>query len=397
MLSREKREHYMNWVKANPRRFAVWLVVAVAVFGILSRLESRNMLHRASEHSAIPTVAVTKAATGPRTQELVLPGTVQAYVSAPIYARTAGYLRKWYVDIGAEVKAGDLLAEVDAPEVEQQLRQAEADAHTAEANEKLAQSTAERWQALLQAQTASKQAADEKAGDYAAKKAAAASAQANLRRLREMQGFTRIIAPFDGTITERNIDIGQLVTNGGGRALFNISDLRKLRVYVQVPQTYAPSTQVGLPAELVFAERPNQKYPATIVRTADALDAASRTLRVELEVDNALRELFPGSYTEVQFQMPASATTVRIPANALLFRSAGPQVATLGAGNRIMLKPVTIGRDFGTELEILTGLAANERIVINPPDSLETGVEVRVLQNPGQDAGAETASAGDKK
>jgi RND family efflux transporter MFP subunit len=380
MLAPETREKYIVWIKKNPRRLAIGVVGFVAVFGILSRLESRYMLRHANELASMPTVAVVKAVAGPRTQELVLPGTVEAYVSAPIYARTNGYLKQWLVDIGAQVKAGQLLAEIDAPEVDQQILQAEADARTAEANESLAHSTAERWQTLLKTDSVSKQEADERSGDYAAKKAAAASAQANLHRLHELQGFQRIVAPFDGTVTERNTDVGQLVSNGSGRALFTVSDLRKLRVYVQVPQPYAPSTRIGLAADLVFAERPTQKYPAKIVRTADALDPASRTLRVELEVDNAKGELFPGAYTEVHFQTPASATTVRIPAGTLLFRTEGTQVATLTPDNHVELKSVNLGRDFGTELEVLSGLEPNEMVVLNPPDSLEAGVQVRVIQ-----------------
>jgi RND family efflux transporter MFP subunit len=396
MLPPETRQKYATWAKQNPQRVAVVVVIVVAVLGIVSRLESRYMLRRAGEHSAVPTVAVAKAVAGPRSQELVLPGTVQAFVSAPIYARTSGYLKRWHVDIGQEVKAGQLLAEIDAPEIDQQLLQAEADARTAEANEKLARSTAERWAALLKTDSVSKQDADEKAGDYAAKKAAAASAQANLHRLHDLQGFQRIVAPFEGTITERNTDIGQLVANGSGRPLFSIADLRKLRVYVQVPQPYAPATRAGIGANLVFAERPNQKYPAKIVRTADALEPASRTLRVELEVDNSKGELFPGAYTEVHFQMPASTATVRVPANALLFRAEGAQVATVGADSHIVLKSITIGRDFGNELEILSGLEPTDTVVVNPPDSLESGVEVRVLQPAAPADAGETKSGGAK-
>lgn len=380
MLAPDTRDKYIAFFRRNSRRVVIWIVAIIVVLGVLSRLEARYMLRRANEQSAVAVVAVVKALAGPRTQNLALPGTVEAYISAPIYARTNGYLKRWLVDIGAPVKAGQVLAEIDAPEVDQQLLQAEAELRTAEANENLAHSTAERWQNLLKTDSVSKQEADERSGDYAAKRAAVASAQANLRRVREMQGFQRIVAPFDGTVTARNVDIGQLVGNGSGRELFHVADLRKLRVYVQVPQPYAPSAHIGLPADLVFAERPSQKYPTKIVRTADALDATSRTLRVELEVDNTKGELFPGAYAEVHFKLPASATTTRVPANALLFRSEGPQVATLTDDNHVELKSVILGRDFGTELEILDGIEPNTSIVANPSDSLENGVQVRVIR-----------------
>jgi RND family efflux transporter MFP subunit len=367
------------WVKAHPARTAVVAVVIVAVLGIAIRLENRFMLRRASERQSVPTVAVTKASTAPRGEDLVLPGNVEAFVSAPIYARTSGYLKRWLVDIGTPVKAGQVLAEIDTPEVDQQLVQAQADLRTAEANETLSRSTAERWQALLKTDSVSKQEADEKSGDLASKQAQTAAARANLQRLHDLQNFQRLVAPFDGTITARNTDVGQLVSNGSGTELFHIADLRKLRVYAQVPQPYAPRMQKGLAADLVFAERPDEKFPASVVRTADALDPASRTLLVELQVDNAKGELFPGSYCEVHFKVPSAANVVRVPANALIFRGEGTMIATVRPDNHVAINKVTIGRDFGTELEVVAGLAPGASVIVSPPDSLQDGAQVRVV------------------
>jgi len=352
----------------------------IVAAGILIRLENRYMLSLEAKKHAVIGVAVTKVTAAPHTEELVLPGTVSAYTTAPIYARTNGYLKRWLVDLGAHVKAGQLLAEIDTPEVDQQLYQAEADLHTAQANEKLAQSTAGRWAALLKTDSVSKQEADERLGDYASKTALTASAEANLRRLRDLQSFQRIVAPFDGTVTVRNVDVGQLVSNGNGQELFHIADLSKLRIGVQVPQPYAPQMRIGLGATLHFAEHPDQQYPSKIVRTADALDARTRTLLVELEVDNAKGELFPGAYTEVHFDVPAPAGTVLVPINTLLFRGTGVFVAKPDANGRATLKLVTLGRDFGSQVEATSGLAVDEVVIVNPPDSLEDGVPIRVIE-----------------
>ncbi|MDB5987830.1 MAG: efflux transporter periplasmic adaptor subunit [Nevskia sp.] len=365
---------------------AIAVVVLLAVWGIFSRLHARSELRKSTDADSAPTVAVVKIDDTPPAEELVLPGNVQAFADAPIYARTNGYLKRWLVDIGTPVKSGQLLAEIDAPEVDQQYHQAQADLDTAQANETLARSTSERWKGLLETESVSKQETDEKRGDFEAKQALTASARANLKRLQDTQGFQRIVAPFDGTITARNTDVGQLIgSTSGGVELFHISDLRKLRVYVQVPQPYAPAMQVGLAADLRFAERAAQAYPAKIVRTADALEPNSRTLLVQLEVDNSQGELFPGAYTEVHFKLPVPAGALRIPANALIFRSAGLMVGTLSADHHVVLKPITVGRDFGTSLEVTGGLSAGESVIVNPPDSLAQGVLVRVAQ-PSQSA-----------
>jgi RND family efflux transporter MFP subunit len=309
----------------------------------------------------------------------VLPGTVQAFIEAPVYARTSGYLKAWYTDIGTQVTKGQLLAEIEAPEVDQQLSQAAADLATARATESLSNSTNARWKGLLATDSVSKQDAEEKAGDAAAKKAAADSASANVARLRDLESFKRVVAPFNGVITARNTDIGALINAGQstGSELFRIADTHKLRIYVQVPEAYAAATAPGLQADLRFAEHPQKTFPAVTVRTSNALDPTSRTLQVQLELDNANREIFPGAYAEVHFKLPASAQSLRLPANTVLFRSAGLQVATVDGQKRVKLKNVVQGRDFGNTIEILSGLDAGEVVIVNPPDSLTDGVLVR--------------------
>ena len=317
---------------------------------------------------------------GPAAEALVLPGSVQAYNEALIHARTNGYLLKWYTDIGTRVKKGQLLAEIDTPEVDQQLRQARADFATAQANSRLAHSTNQRWQGLLATNSVSKQAADAAAGDAAAKRAALESAAANVARLSDMESFKRVLAPFDGVVTTRNTDVGALINAGQGTAMFSVADITKLRVYVQVPQLYASITTPGLDAELTFAERPGKTYPAQVARTANALDPTSRTLQVELLVDNASGELFPGAYADVHFKLPPGVASLRLPANAVLFRSTDLQVAVVGADHRVTLKSITTGRDFGTSMEVLSGVAAGDDVIVNPPDSITTGASVRVAQ-----------------
>jgi RND family efflux transporter MFP subunit len=306
---------------------------------------------------------------------------VQAYYEAPIYARTSGYLKVWHTDIGATVKKGQVLAEIDTPEVDQQLRQAQADLATAQANYELARTTHERWQGLLATESVSQQDADQRAGDAAAKAAARQSAAANLARLRELESFKRVVAPFNGVVTQRNTDVGALINAGQnpGSALFRVADTHRLRIYVSVPQAYAAAIQPGLAAALVFADRPAQRYSASVASTARALDAASRTLQVELQIDNAAGELLPGSYAQVHFTLSA-ANTLRVPVNTVLFRAHGLEVATLDNEHRVHLKSITQGRDFGTEIEVLTGVDAADILVVNPPDSISEGAPVRIAQ-----------------
>jgi RND family efflux transporter MFP subunit len=317
-------------------------------------------------------------------ENLVLPGTVQAFVEAPIYARTNGYLKVWHTDIGTEVKKGQLLAEIETPEIDQQLTQALADLETARANANLSTSTNKRWQELLTTESVSKQDADEKAGDAAAKKAAVDSAAANVARLRDLESFKRVLAPFDGVVTARNTDIGALINAGqsSGSELFRIADTRKLRIYVQVPEAYAAVTKPGMEADLIFAEQMGKTYKARAVRTSNALDPALRTLQVELQLDNANQEVFPGAYAEVHFKLAGNAETLRLPANTVIFRAAGLQVAIVDASNHIQLKSIVQGRDFGNSIEVLSGIDAKDAVVINPPDSLSNGVPVRIAAPP---------------
>jgi len=382
----------MNDVSASPHPVAVasryrrylWVAIAVvallAIWGILSRLIARSALAHEAHEAAIPTVITAKPHQGPAADALVLPGSVQAYYEASIYARTSGYLKAWHTDIGTAVKKGQLLAEIEAPEVDQQLRQAEADLGTARANYQLARSTNERWQGLLATESVSQQDADQRAGDAAAKSAAQMSAAANVARLREMEGFKRVVAPFAGVVTQRNTDVGALINAGQapGSALFRVADTHRLRIYVQVPQAYAAQVRTGMSASLEFTDHPGQHYSAAVASTAHALDAVSRTLQVELQIDNASGELLPGAYVQVTFALPPSSGTLRVPVNAVIFRGKTPQVATVDEAQRVRLRDIAEGRDFGTEIEVLAGINANDTLVLNPPDSIADGQQVRI-------------------
>jgi RND family efflux transporter MFP subunit len=378
-----------------PRRHYVWILLALAlllaVWGIYSRLSARNALGREAASAAIPTVTTVHAHKGSKSSSIVLPGSVQAYYEAPIYARTNGYLRIWYTDIGAPVKKGQLLGEIETPEVDQERRQAIADMATAKANYELARITTERWQGLLATQSVSQQDADQRAGDAAAKAATLQSAAANLARLNELEAFKRVLAPFDGVVTQRNTDIGALINAGAGSSpgssLFRVADTHRLRIYVYVPQPYSASIHPDVTAGLEFADHPGQRYTATVASTARALDAVSRTLQVELQIDNARGELLPGSYAQVHFDLHGAGTTLRVPANAVLFRSRGLLVATVDATGHAHLHSITQGRDFGREIEVLSGVEPDDTLIVNPPDSLSEGMEVRVVA-PGGAAGA---------
>ncbi|MGA2838615.1 MAG: efflux RND transporter periplasmic adaptor subunit [Steroidobacteraceae bacterium] len=367
----------------NIRRYSLLLLVtalALAAWGEISRVMARDALRKEAARDAVPTVVTVTANRTSLGEDLVLPGTVQAFVEAPIYARTSGYLKTWYTDIGTPVKKGQLLAEIETPEVDQQYAQAQADLETARANESLSNSTNKRWQGLLSTESVSQQDADEKAGDAAAKKAALASAAANVARLRDLESFKRVVAPFDGVVTVRNTDIGALINAGqsSGSELFRVADTHKLRIYVQVPETYAAAAQPGLEADLRFAEQANKKYVAQTVRTSNALDPTLRTLQVELQLDNTSHEVFPGAYAEVHFKLAGNAESLRLPASTVLFRAAGLQVATVDGTGHIKLKSIVQGRDFGSTIEVLSGIEANDRVVVNPPDSITDGVPVRV-------------------
>jgi len=368
----------------------VMVLIALAGWGLYSRSLASEDLRKTTEEEATPSVLVGKAKRGPETETIVLPGTVQAYVEAPIYARTNGYLKAWYTDIGSPVKAGTLLAEIDTPDVDDQLRQAEADLATAEANNALAQSTARRWRSLLKTNSVSAQETDEKIGDAAAKQAGVSAASANVARLKQLQDYKRVVAPFDGVVTARTTDVGALISAGTGSVLFRVADTSRLRVYVQVPQTYSAVAHIGMEVDLGFAEHAGQIFKAKLVRTSQALDPSSRTLLVELALDNQNGVLMPGGYTKVSLVLPAvSAAAVRLPVSALLFRSDGLKIgvvdtAEAGATAKVKLLPITIGRDFGTEVEVPSGVVADQNIVTNPPDSLIDGETVKVAAPPKQ-------------
>jgi RND family efflux transporter MFP subunit len=377
---------------ARLRRY-LWIAVAVAlilaVWGILTRLSARNALQKQAAQAAIPTVVTTRPTRGPASDRLVLPGNVQAFFEAPIYARTNGYLKTWHTDIGAHVSKGELLAEIDTPELDQQLRQGQADLATAQANYLLARTTNERWQGLLATESVSQQDADQRAGDAAAKAATQQSAAANVARLQELESFKRVVAPFDGIVTQRNTDIGALINAGQspGNALFRVADTHRLRIYVFVPQPYAAQIHPGVTASLEFADHPGHPFTAEVSSTAQALDTISRTLQVELQIDNSKGTLLPGSYAQVTFTLPGNAETLRIPVNTVLFRGKEPQVALVDAAQHVHLVNITEGRDFGTDIEVLAGIGPDDNLIVNPPDSIAEGNTVRV-QSPAPPAAA---------
>ncbi|MGC2418130.1 MAG: efflux RND transporter periplasmic adaptor subunit [Candidatus Acidiferrales bacterium] len=376
---------------------ALLIVAAIVIVGVVPRLRVKAALVAATRENASPTVNVIHPKMGAPQAEIVLPGNIQAFNDSPIYARTDGYLKKWYVDIGAHVKASQLLAEIETPEVDQQLDQARADLNTAQANLQLSQITAERYQGLAQSDSVSKQDVDNATSDFAAKKAMVASAQSNVKRLEELQSFEKIYAPFDGVITARNTDIGHLINSGAGSPateLFHIAAVQELRVYVNVPQQYSASAKPGLKADLTLQEFPGKRFPGTLVRTADAIDQASRTLLVEVDVNNRTGELLPGAYAEVHLQVPSGAPTYILPVSALIFRSAGLQVGTVQNGDKAVLVDITLGRDMGNEVEVVSGLNAGDAVIVNPPDSLISGEAVRVVQQSASPSGTGNAAAG---
>jgi RND family efflux transporter MFP subunit len=326
-------------------------------------------------------VAMIHASPVQADSQLILPGNVQSYVESPIYARTNGYLKKWYEDIGSHVKEGELLAEIDTPEVDAQLAQARADLATAQANVKLAAVTAERYEGLLKSDAVSKQEVDNYTGDYSAKQAMVLSAEANVKRLEELESFKHVYAPFSGVITQRNVDIGTLINAGNGgsaKEMFDLAQTDPLRVYVPVPQSYVPSIRIGLKACLQLTEFPDRKFCGQVVRTANAVDPSSRTLLTEVDVPNPSGTLLQGEYAEVHFDVQLSGNRLSVPINALLFRPEGTMVAVVGHDNLLALKKLIIGRDFGDSVEVLQGIEAQDAIVINPPDSLEDGQQVAV-------------------
>jgi RND family efflux transporter MFP subunit len=379
----------------------VILLVVLGAFTLIQRRAQYRALAEETEARAIPTVAVIHPTFEGAQEDLVLPGTMRPYVESPIYARTNGYLQKWYHDIGSRVPKGELLADIDTPEVDQQLSQARADLNTAQANANLSKITAARYQELIKTDGVSKQEVDNAVGDLEAKQATVKSAEANVRRLEELESFKHVFAPFAGVITRRNVDTGTLINAGNSGAqqeLFNLAQTDPIRVYVSVPEVYSPSIHVGLGAFLEVTQYPGQNFQGRVVRTAEAIDPSTRTLLTEVDVPNRNAQLFPGGYSQAHLQVKVNAERLQVPVNALLFRSEGLRAVVVDADHKLHLRPLTIGRDFGTTLEVLQGLHANDWIVLNPADSLEDGQTVRVKEvaqlnvpaqaNPGASAGA---------
>ena len=394
---------------AQPARGGLWILVvflvvaAIVVAGVVPRLRARAALRTETRDLAIPTVSVIHPRLGAPQTEIILPGNIQAFTDSPIYARTNGYLKKWYVDIGGRVKQGQLLAEIETPEVDQQLDQARADLNTAQANYQLSEITARRYEDLSKTDSVSKQDVDNAHGDFEAKRAMVASAQSNVKRLEELQSFEKIYAPFDGVITARNTDVGHLINSGAGAPateLFHIAATQTLRVFINVPQADSQAAKPGLVADLSLPEFPGKTFKGKLVRTADSIDPATRTLLVEVDVDNANGQLLPGAYTEVHLKVPTGVPSLILPVTALIFRAQGMQVATLQGPSGsckasekeklacAVLTNIALGRDMGTEVEVVSGLTADDSVIVSPPDSLISGETVRVVTPPANGATA---------
>jgi membrane fusion protein, multidrug efflux system len=363
------------------------VAVALLAAGILPRLHARSALAAQTAAQSVQTVSVIAPKPAPATQELLLPGAVNAFADAAIYARTSGYIQRWYTDIGAHVKKGQLLADIQTPELDAQLQQAHADEATAQANFNYAKATAQRWQDMLKTQSVSQQDADTKTGDMLAKRAMLQSAQANVRRLGELVSYEKVVAPFDGVITARNVDVGALVTAGGAPGLaastgelFHVAQRDTLRVFIDVPQNDAPYVNANTHAYLTVQQYPGKQFSAHVARTSGAMDPVSRTLRVEVDVDNKDSSILPGAYAQVHLALENGTPALDLPVSALLFRPIGVTIATVDASNKTVLKTVNIGRDFGTHVEITTGLTANERVIDNPGDALISGETVKVSE-----------------
>jgi RND family efflux transporter MFP subunit len=350
---------------------------------MLMRIHDSHVLADETEQNAVPTVAVVHPTAEKPDEELVLPGTLQAYIESPIYARTNGYLVRWYKDIGSHIRQGDLLADIDTPEVDQELLQARAARQQVVAAMDLAKINADRYQSLRKTDSVSQQEADTQSSGYQQAVANLAAADANVRRLEELEGFKHVYAPFDGVLTRRNVDPGALINSGnagasGPKELFDIARTDPLRVYISVPQAYAPAIKTGMDAVVTLQEFPGQKFIGTVVRTADSIDTVTRTLLTEVDVPNKDGKLLPGSFGEVHFKPNIDVNKVTVPVNAMLFRREGAQVAVVGSDGKVQLRPITIGRDYGTTLEVVGGVDVNDRVIVNPSDSIEDGQQVNV-------------------
>ena len=383
--------------------FFVVVAILIVVGGILlfQRRVQYQALANETEAAAIPTVAIIHPSVEAGDENLVLPGTLQAYVESPIYARTNGYLRKWYHDIGSRVNKGELLADIDTPEVDQQLGQSRADLNTAKANAQLSDITAARYTELLKTDGVSKQEVDNAMGDQAAKRATMQSSEANVRRLEELESFKHIYAPFSGVLTQRNIDIGTLINAGNGgtsQQLFYLAQTDPIRVYVNVPEAYAPSSHPGIGAYLELTQYPGEQFRGKVVRTSNSIDHSTRTLLTEVDVPNPSGQLLPGGYAQVHLEVKVKGYRLQVPVNSLLFRSEGLRAVVVDSNHKARLQMLTIGRDYGVTLEVMNGLKADDWIVLNPPDSLSDGQEVHVKEvpNPIAPAAAPGAAAAPK-
>jgi RND family efflux transporter MFP subunit len=372
------------------------LLLGGGAITLLVRMRQEAVLAKETEADAIPTVAVVHPTAEKPDEELVLPGTLQAFEESPIYARTSGYLVRWNKDIGSRVKQGELLATIDTPEVDQELSQARAARQQTVAQMQLAKISAERWQNLRKSDAVSQQEADQQSSGYEQAQANLAAADANVRRLQQLESFKNVHAPFSGVLTKRNVDPGALINAGaGGPEMFDIARVDTLRVYVSVPQAYAHAIKTGMTAWVTLQEFPDQKFKGMVARTADAIDPATRTLLTEIDVPNGNGRLLPGSFGQVHFSVDANVRKVTLPVNAMLFRAEGPRVAVVGQDNRVQLRPITIGRDYGATLEILGGVGMDENVIINPADSIEQGQKVDVASV--KQDGTQTGSQGGGK
>jgi RND family efflux transporter MFP subunit len=362
--------------------------------GIRAREEQGSKLRQWTDEQAVPSVAVTLPNAKSLAATIELPGRLEAYYRAPIFARVSGYLKSWNADIGARVKAGQVIAEIEAPDLDQQLLQARADLASAQASARLSEATLTRRKSLVASNFVSAQEIDERTADLSNKKAAVNSGQANVERLEALAGYKKITAPFDGVVTARDTDVGALINAGGGSgpAMFVISDITKLRVYVNVPQTYVPAIKIGAKAVISLPEYPNRTFLATVEASSQSVDVASGTTRMQLGLDNSGGELMPGGYASVKLSLQRDSTPLSIPASALIFNGSGLRVATVTPDNKVLFKPVTIARDLGKEIELASGIAADDRIITAPPDGLADGDEVRVVG-----AKAKPATASEKQ
>jgi RND family efflux transporter MFP subunit len=371
-------------VPARRLRLVGWafllLGIAIVAYGLVSRAAQNSRLHDLTEAQAVPSVAIVAPAHVENHAGLDLPGRLQAYITAPIYARVPGYLKNWKYDIGGKVKAGDVLAEIDTPDLDQQLMQARAALSVSQANAKLAQISAERWQSLAGTDAVAKQDVDTRTFTLNANLAQVKAAQANVDQLVAEEGFKRLIAPFDGIVTARDTDIGALINVGatGGAELFVVSETNKLRVYVNVPQNYVPSVPPGTKATISVPEHPEKTYSGTVEASAQSVTPSTGTTLMQIIVDNSAGELMPGAYAGIHLQIASAANVLSVPSSALIFDAKGLSIATVDADNRVMLKPVSIERDLGAVVELASGLTPNDRVIQNPPDGIGNGAEVRI-------------------